>query len=533
MKNKLLNIYRSVIVIESDQKLSVDQIIEIKGFHCLITQVEGNQITLITDDSDSLQNLSDGFKINIIQKYVQTHSSHFGNIINPLGQFLEEPSFKSTSFVDEDIKSYIFETKVDISQRTTVNKQIMTKIPSIDLFNPLGFGQKEAIIGMPRTGKTWFALNALFNQKRSENTFGIILSIGTNAHQISEIKHLVGKHGNLNQTIIIHAKSSSNILQYISPYVAMAHAENLAKDGKDVILVIDDLTKHAKTIREIAFNTGKPIGKGGYPGDLFFKHSSLLERSTNYKNAGSITTLPIVETKSEDLRDVVVSGLISITDGQIVLNNDLAQKKEFPAVDLGLSVSRLGGAVQNKEMRKTSNFLKDIYYRYVDIEQFASTLSVFDKNVNILKNQGEFIKKIIRRSGWGGFNFASISILTKIIENKWFTLFESVKTGIKLLWWLKKTDSIVKNGFIEIQNGTIDWQLFLEYIGNKINSYIDWLNKRRLLSVKEEKKDDIELISKIDNVRKYSLPLFSDEITDFVNTLSEDEKRRAYEGEGY
>ena len=242
--------------------------------------------------------------------------------------------------------------KIPIMDRTPVNRPLETGIASIDLMFPIGRGQRQLIIGDKKTGKTQILLDTIINQ-RGKNVICIYVSIGKTKKEVKRLySKLVEKGANAYTQIVAVFNDDTSPLIKLTPYVGLSIAEEYMREGYDVLVCIDDLKKHADSCREIALISEKNTGREAYPADIFYTHSRLLEKGCQYKNGGSITILPVVETKGGDITDYISTNIISITDGQIVLSEKNFKKGQKPALDFGLSVSRLGGAVQKDSIKK-------------------------------------------------------------------------------------------------------------------------------------------------------------------------------------
>ena len=242
--------------------------------------------------------------------------------------------------------------KIPIMDRTPVNRPLETGIASIDLMFPIGRGQRQLIIGDKKTGKTQILLDTIINQ-RGKNVICIYVSIGKTKKEVKRLySKLVEKGANAYTQIVAVFNDDTSPLIKLTPYVGLSIAEEYMREGYDVLVCLDDLKKHADSCREIALISEKNTGREAYPADIFYTHSRLLEKGCQYKNGGSITILPVVETKGGDITDYISTNIISITDGQIVLSEKNFKKGQKPALDFGLSVSRLGGAVQKDSIKK-------------------------------------------------------------------------------------------------------------------------------------------------------------------------------------
>lgn len=271
-----------------------------------------------------------------------------GHIVDMFGKDL-----MTGQYFDELLDLSIETKPISIMERSSVNRPFSTGITGIDMIYPIGRGQRQLVLGDKKTGKTQIALDAIVNQK-GNGMLCIYVAIGKTKKEVKEIYTELLRRGAMEYTLLLAAfhDECPPVLRN-TPFVGMAIAEYfMLRDAKDVFIVFDDLKKHADVYREISLLTGKVPGRDAYPSDIFFLHASLLERSCQHKNGGSITALPIVETKGGDITEYICSNLISITDGQLVLSQKNFEKGFKPAIDYGLSVSRLGGAVQTKEMKR-------------------------------------------------------------------------------------------------------------------------------------------------------------------------------------
>jgi len=257
--------------------------------------------------------------------------------------------------------------QIPIMDRGIVNREFLTGITGIDLIYPIGKGQRQLIIGDKKTGKTQLCLDAIVNQKE-KNVICIYVALGKTKKEVKDIYYELTKRGAASYTIIIASfHDELPTRTYLTPYAALSIAEELMLQQFDVLVVLDDLKKHADIYRQISLNSKKTPGRDAYPSDIFFTHSRLLERGCQHINGGSITILPIVETKASDITDYISTNIISITDGQIVLSSKNFAKGEKPAIDYGLSVSRLGGNVQAEDMKKVGSEVRSKLLSYLDV----------------------------------------------------------------------------------------------------------------------------------------------------------------------
>ena len=281
-----------------------------------------------------------------------------------------------------------------IMDRGTVNRELLTGITGIDLLYPIGKGQRQLIIGDKKTGKTQLCLDTIVNQK-DKNVLCIYVALGKTKKEVKDIYYELTKRGAASYTIIIASfHDELPTRTYLTPYVALSIAETFMAQTYDVLVCIDDLKKHADIYRQISLASKKTPGRDAYPADIFYAHSRLLERGCQHINGGSITILPIVETKGGDITDYISTNIISICDGQIVLSSKNFTKGEKPAIDYGLSVSRLGGNVQDDNMKKVGSKVRIQLLSYLDVREIYE-LANFDEMSDELKDRLTTGKKIL------------------------------------------------------------------------------------------------------------------------------------------
>ena len=288
-----------------------------------------------------------------------------------------------------------------IIEREGVSVPLQTGIKAIDSMIPIGRGQRELIIGDRQTGKTEIAIDTIINQKNS-GVLCIYVAIGQKNTSVVQIANRLAAAGAMDYTIIVSASASESApLQYIAPYSGCAMAEYFREQGKDVLIVYDDLSKHAVAYRALSLLIRRPPGREAYPGDVFYLHSRLLERAACVAPAyggGSITALPIIETQAGDVSAYIPTNVISITDGQIFLETELFHAGIMPAINPGISVSRVGGAAQLKAMKKVSGELKLLYSQYRELQAFAQFGSDLDADTKARLALGERIVEVLKQN---------------------------------------------------------------------------------------------------------------------------------------
>ena len=278
---------------------------------------------------------------------------------------------------------------IPIMDRGLVTREFLTGLTSIDMLFPIGRGQRQLIIGDKKTGKTQIALDAIVNQK-DKNMVCIYVALGKTKKEVKDIYYELTKRGAASYTIIIasfHDELPNRT--YLTPYVALSIAESMMLDSYDVLVVLDDLKKHADVYRQISLASKKTPGRDAYPSDIFYAHSKLLEKGCQHKDGGSITILPIVETKSSDITDYISTNIISICDGQIVLSSKNFAKGEKPALNYGLSVSRLGGAVQSPEVKKLGSSVRNKLLEYLEVRDIYELANIDEMSIELQNRMKE------------------------------------------------------------------------------------------------------------------------------------------------
>ncbi|HVA32879.1 MAG TPA: F0F1 ATP synthase subunit alpha [Candidatus Baltobacteraceae bacterium] len=318
-----------------------------------------------------------------------------GRVVNPLGQPIDGKG---------PIETRRFRTIENVApsvvQRQPVKQPLQTGIRAIDALIPIGRGQRELIIGDRSTGKTAIAIDTIINQK-GRNVFCIYVAIGQKNSTVAALSQVLEQKGAMPYTTIVAVSpAEAAALRWMAPFAGCAMAEELMYNGKDVLIVFDDLTKHAQSYREMSLLLRRPPGREAYPGDVFFLHSRLLERSAKLSDelgGGSLTALPIIETQAGDFSAYIPTNVISITDGQIYLTPELFFQGIRPAVDVGLSVSRVGGAAQTKAMKSVAGQLKLELAQYRDLAAFAKLSSDLDKSTQMQLLRGEKMTELLKQ----------------------------------------------------------------------------------------------------------------------------------------
>lgn len=318
-----------------------------------------------------------------------------GRVVNALGQPID-----GKGPINTDKRRPVESKATGIMDRKSVHQPLETGIKAIDAMIPVGKGQRELVIGDRQTGKTSICVDTILNQK-GKDVICIYVAIGQKRSTVAQLVNTFEKHGAMDYTIVVSATASESApLQFLAPYAGVAMGEEFMFQGKHVLIVYDDLTKHAVAYREMSLLLKRPPGREAYPGDVFYLHSRLLERAAKLSDelgAGSITALPIIETQAGDVSAYIPTNVISITDGQIYLTPELFYAGIRPAVDPGISVSRVGGSAQIKSMKKVAGPLKLLYSQYKELAAFAQFGSDLDEDTKKRLAQGERIVEVLKQ----------------------------------------------------------------------------------------------------------------------------------------
>ncbi|WP_215799984.1 MSC_0619 family F1-like ATPase alpha subunit [Mesomycoplasma hyorhinis] len=434
----------------------------------LISATE-NKAFLLADTTDlNKLKINDELIELDIQSNIGTSSLLFSKIIN----IEANPIFPRKEIVAQDnrVRSKIFGDAHKLLAVKTLNTQLYTGIIPIDLLIPIGKGQRELIIGDRQTGKTHIAINAIINSAKA-GIKCIYVSIGQKREELSWIYETLKEHGALANTIIIDAPATSAYQQYLAPYVGMAHAENLSY-SHDVLIIFDDLTKHANIFREIALLTDKPVGKEAMPGDMFFAHSSLLERSGSFVNRKTITALPIIKTVDGDITSLIASNVISITDGQIVTNADLFANGKLPAIDIDFSVSRTGSQVQSRTITKVASEVGKIYKAYKRHLKLATLDYELNKETSSLLYKGKMVEKMFNQRGFSLYSQRFVLLMSKIIMWGLLRHVQEEQKAMEFIDAFIELNEDAKKSFTQILNNEpYDEELVKDFLGFALLEY--------------------------------------------------------------
>ena len=365
------------------------------GLKGMVQDIRRDEIGCILFGSDT--GIREGTKVSRTGKRagVPVGDAYIGRVVNALGEAID-----GKGEIQADDYCPIEREAPGIIDRKSVSVPMETGILSIDAMFPIGRGQRELIIGDRQTGKTSIAMDTILNQK-GKDVVCIYVAIGQKASTVAKVVNTLKTHGAMDYTIVVSSTASDCApLQYIAPYSGTAMAEHFMYQGKDVLIVYDDLSKHAVAYRALSLLLGRSPGREAYPGDVFYLHSRLLERSSRLSDAlggGSITALPIIETQAGDVSAYIPTNVISITDGQIFLESGLFASGMRPAVNVGLSVSRVGGAAQTKAMKKASGSIRIDLAQYREMEVFTQFSSDLDAATKEQLEYGSGLMELLKQ----------------------------------------------------------------------------------------------------------------------------------------
>ena len=358
--------------------------------------LEENSVSIVICGSD--ENIGEGQTVKRTGKVVSVPvgEAMIGRVVNALGQPID-----GAGPIDTKEFRPVESKAPGICERRSVYQPLQTGIKAIDSMIPIGRGQRELIIGDRQTGKTTIATDTIINQK-GKDVICIYVAIGQKRSTVASLVENLTRNGAMDYTIVVAATASeSSPLQYIAPYSGCAMGEYFMNQGKDVLIIYDDLSKHAVAYRALSLLIRRPPGREAYPGDVFYLHSRLLERAAKLDDehgGGSLTALPIIETQAGDVSAYIPTNVISITDGQIFLETELFHSGIMPAVNPGISVSRVGGDAQIKAMKKVAGTLKLIYSQYRELQSFAQFGSDLDADTKARLEQGARIVEVLKQN---------------------------------------------------------------------------------------------------------------------------------------
>ncbi len=406
------------------------------GVKGMVLNLETNNVGIAVLGSDV--EIKEGSTVKRTNKIVQVPvgDALLGRVVNAIGEPLDgQGEIKSNEYRNIEIKA------PGIIKRKPVHEPLQTGIKAIDSMIPIGRGQRELIIGDRKTGKTAVAIDTIINQK-GKDVVCIYVAVGQKQSTVRQVYQKLKEAGALDYTIIVSASASQTApLQYIAPYSGCTMGEFYRDSGKHALIVYDDLTKQSEAYRQLSLLLRRPPGREAFPGDVFYVHSRLLERAAKMSDdvgAGSLTALPVIETKEGDVAAYIPTNVISITDGQIYLESDLFNAGVRPAVNVGISVSRVGGAAQVKGMKKVAGTLRLDLAQYRELQAFSQFASDLDEATRRQLERGERLVELLKQKQYSPFE----------VEDQVISIYAATKGFF---------DGIDKTKITEAENGLLDF----------------------------------------------------------------------------
>ena len=474
-ENKMESSETGVVILVGDgiakasglDKCMAGELVEFpNGSYGMAQNLEEDTVSIVILGTD--QGIKEGDTVKRTGRVVSVPvgANLIGRVVNALGEPID-----GKGPIDAEGFRPIESPAEGIIQRKPVNVPLQTGIKAIDSMIPIGRGQRELIIGDRQTGKTTIATDTILNQK-GKDVICIYVAIGQKRSTIAQLVNNLTLGGAMDYTIVVSATASELApMQYIAPYAGCAMGEHFMHQGKDVLVIYDDLSKHAVAYRAISLLIRRPPGREAYPGDVFYLHSRLLERAANLAKGGSLTALPIIETQAGDVSAYIPTNVISITDGQIFLESELFNSGVMPAVNPGISVSRVGGNAQIKAMKKVAGSLKLLYSQYRELQSFAQFGSDLDADTKARLALGERIVEVLKQKNnapvevahqvcilyavtQGYLKNVEVSkiaafqkTLEEVMEARYFEALQAIRTTGKLE---KDTEEAIKQAITEV-----------------------------------------------------------------------------------
>lgn len=395
-RGKVVGIGAGVATIEGFSSLRANELVQFpKGLMGVAFSLRGREtgVYLLDEAAD----LREGDEVRRTGRVADTAvgDALLGRVVDGLGRSIDDKGVLPTRK-----RRAIEQAAPAIMDRAPVATPLHTGLKAIDATVPIGRGQRELILGDRQTGKTSIALDAILNQ-RDTGVVSVYCAIGQRASAVARVVDILEHHDALHRTVVVVANGDDPPgVKFTAPYAATTIAEHFMNEGRDVLIVYDDLTRHARAYRELSLLMRRPPGREAYPGDIFYVHSRLLERATHLRDelgGGSMTALPIVETHAQNISAYIPTNLISITDGQIYVSPSLFEKGQLPAIDIGKSVSRVGGKAQGKALRDIAGDLRLAYSQYSELETFSRFGARLDEDTRAKLDRGRRVREILKQ----------------------------------------------------------------------------------------------------------------------------------------
>ena len=393
---KVVGVADGITTVYGLNNVMAGEVVEFEnGTKGLVQNLEESSVGVVI--LGSMEGIREGMSVKRLGSLLKTPvgDAVLGRVVNPLGEAID-----GKGVIESGDERFIEEKAPGIMARKSVHEPLQTGIKAIDALVPVGRGQRELIIGDRQTGKTTLAIDTIINQK-GQDVICIYVAIGQKQSTVASIVKKLEEHGAMEYTIIVSASAAdSSAFQFLAPYAGVTMAEYFRDNGRHAVIFYDDLSKHAVAYREMSLILRRPPGREAYPGDVFYLHSRLLERAAKLNDdlgAGSITAFPIIETQAGDVSAYIPTNVISITDGQIFLETDLFNSGIRPAINVGLSVSRVGGAAQIKAMKQVSGTLRLDLASFRELQAFAQFASDLDEHSRNQLERGQRMVEVLKQ----------------------------------------------------------------------------------------------------------------------------------------
>lgn len=425
---KVIEVGDGIVKISGIKNVQAQEVLDINSIKAVALNLEEGSVgALVLGDANSIKS-GDTVKRTKQLLSIAVGEQLLGRVVDPLGNPIDG---KGPIFSEKDKVQYNFleNDAPNVLAREGVNYPMHTGIKAIDSMIPIGRGQRELIIGDRQTGKTAIALDMIINQKKEDKIpICIYVAIGQKESKVAKIVETLKNAGGLDYSIVVSASASNPAaFWYLAPFAGCAIGEYFRDKGKDAVVIYDDLSKHAWAYRQISLLLRRPPGREAYPGDVFYLHSRLLERAAKLskeKGGGSLTALPIIETQLGDVTAYIPTNVISITDGQIYLESDLFYQGTRPAVNVGLSVSRVGSSAQTKAMKKVAGKLRLELAQFRELQTFVQFASDVDEATKQRINKGRIITEILKQSDLAPISFEKQVLVLYATLNDYFSKFK-------------------------------------------------------------------------------------------------------------
>ena len=437
------------------------------GAKGIVIDIHGEEIRVMLLDRDKPVRVAmPVFRTDVIVS-VPVSNRILGRMVDPLGNPVDGglPIKSSVFYPVEREAPSVFE-------REAVREQLYTGIKLIDAMLPIGKGQRELILGDPSTGKTSIAVDMIINQ-RGKDVVCVYVAIGQRKQNILDVYQAFKKYGALDYTVIVSAPSDEfEGMKFLAPYSGTAIAEFFLDEGKDVLIVYDDLTKHAFAYQTISLLLERPPGREAFPGDIFYIHSRLLERSCKIKGGGSITAIPIGETHAGRISSYIPTNLISITDGQIYLDANLFNINQLPAIDVGKSVSRIGGRTQIPAFKEVAEHLRLYYTQFLEVEIFTKLgVKVFGETAQVIR-RGKRLREILKQPRFTYFQVDELVILFFLLNEGYFDEIPENRVNERFNFIMGQ----IRSKIPEIPEAILKGKVLTEDIKRKIKEFLEKLS---------------------------------------------------------